>query len=74
MTICLTTLRTGGSCYDVHDADDGFSLVRKSGRGIEFDIIARRVLDSAGDHYTAFPLRDKNQQYELIHVVPHIDG
>lgn len=71
MKVSLELLRSGGSCYSVEEADDGFLLYVVPGDEANFINIVRRLVDESGHTYVALPRTDGNGNYDCVHIIPH---
>lgn len=70
MTIQLSLLKTGGSCYTVENVEHGFLLHVVQGDEANFNIIVRQLLDQAGPEFAAFPRTDGSGGYDCVHIIP----
>lgn len=71
MKLSLELLKAGGSCYTVEGVEDGFILHAVPGDQANFNVIARRLLNEAGDTFVAFARKGGHGGYDSVHVMPH---
>jgi hypothetical protein len=67
----LKTLPPEGPAHVVERTDDGFALVRRpSGDPEEFNRLARRAIDLAGEEFVALPRVDGATGYDQVIIIP----
>lgn len=73
MAIPLKLLRSGGSSFTVEDGDGSFYVHRNLRDAVNFDLIARRLLNEPSEDYVVFARPDGFGGYDSVHIIPLTD-
>ncbi len=69
MPLFLTTLREPSVNHLVETVSEGFLILPQMGRELEFDDLAREVINHVGP-FAAFGRRGDDGLYECVHILP----
>lgn len=56
--------------YKLKASDDGYLLIRRDGHDADFNVIARDLIDHAGEEFAVFPTSDGRAGYERVFIIP----
>lgn len=71
MGVFLQSLKDGGPSHAVETSEEGFVVVpRRKGDRAAFNLLARQVMDQAGDDYVALPRFDGPASYDRVFIIP----
>jgi hypothetical protein len=65
----LDTLKNDQAAFRVEQADGGYLMIRHDDRTEEFNEIARKLINDAGQEMVVFPMTDGAQGYERLFVI-----
>lgn len=67
----LQSIAPGGPSHLLEETDEGYALVRRpTGDPAEFNRLARKAIDLAGDEFVALPRRDGPTSYDQVIIIP----
>ncbi|MDQ3124098.1 MAG: hypothetical protein M3Q74_00630 [Pseudomonadota bacterium] len=71
MPLFLTTLREPCADHRIEPVEDGFLILPLSGREVQFDALARRVVEHIGP-FAAFPRKGADGRFDSVHILPAV--
>lgn len=69
MPLFLTSLREPSANHFVETVGEGFLILPQTGREVEFDALARDVINYVGP-FVAFGRRGGGGLYDCVHILP----
>jgi len=73
MPLFLTSLSEPSENHRIEPLHEGFLILPVTGRELQFDALARRVINHVGP-FAAFARKDENGLYESVHILPTDQG
>ena len=67
----LQSIAPEGPSHLLQETDVGYALVRRpAGDPVEFNRLARKAIDLAGDEFVALPRTDGPTSYDQVIIIP----
>ena len=67
----LQSITREGPSHRLEETEDGYALVRRpAGDPTEFNRVARRAIDLAGEEFVALPRNDGALGYDQVIIIP----
>lgn len=71
MPLFLTSLLEPSADHRIEALEDGFLIFPISGREVQFDALARRVIEHVGP-FAVFPRKGAGGLYDCVHILPAV--